>query len=51
MKKVLSGVMVICTVFLVPMLAHTAAKPGFDAKEIRIAQWVPRQDRRRHGDR
>lgn len=41
MKKVLIGVMVICTVFLVPMLAHAAAKPGFDAKEIRIAQWGP----------
>jgi branched-chain amino acid transport system substrate-binding protein len=41
MKKVLIGVMVICTVFLIPMLAHAAAKPGFDAKEIRIAQWGP----------
>lgn len=33
--------MVICTVFLIPMLAQAAAKPGFDAKEIRIAQWGP----------
>ncbi len=33
--------MVICTVFLIPMLAHAAAKPGFDDKEIRIAQWGP----------
>ncbi|MGD0022585.1 MAG: ABC transporter substrate-binding protein [Smithellaceae bacterium] len=41
MKKVLIGVMVICTVFLIPMLAQAAAKPGFDAKEIRIAQWGP----------
>lgn len=33
--------MVICTVFLIPMPSQAAAKPGFDAKEIRIAQWGP----------
>ena len=43
--------MVICMVFLIPVLAQAAAKPGFDAKEIRIANGVPRQDPRRRGDR
>lgn len=41
MKKVLITVMIICSVFLITILANAAAKPGFDDKEIRIAQWGP----------
>jgi len=41
MRKVLIGVMVLCAAFLVVILAYAAGKPGFDAKEIRIAQWGP----------
>jgi len=41
MKKVLVGVLVLCTAFLVVILAYAAGKPGFDAKEIRIGQWGP----------
>ena len=33
--------MVLCTAFLVVIMAFAASKPGFDAKEIRIAQWGP----------
>ena len=40
MKKVLVAVMILCAAFLIPMAAG-AAKPGFDDKEIRIAQWGP----------
>jgi branched-chain amino acid transport system substrate-binding protein len=41
MKKILIVAMIICTVFMIPVLAGAAAKPGFDDKEIRIAQWGP----------
>ena len=41
MRKVLFVVMLICTAFLVLILAYAAGKPGFDDKEIRIAQWGP----------
>lgn len=40
MKKVVFGMFVICSVFLAAVPA-SAARPGFDAKEIRIAQWGP----------
>lgn len=40
MKRVLFLVMIFCVIFTIPVLAG-AAKPGFDAKEIRIAQWGP----------
>ena len=41
MKKVVIAVMVLCTVFAISIFANAAAKPGFDDKEIRIAQWGP----------
>ena len=41
MKKVVIAVMVVCTVFAISIFANAAAKPGFDDKEIRIAQWGP----------
>ena len=41
MRKVFIGAIVLCTAFLVVILAFAAGKPGFDAKEIRIAQWGP----------
>lgn len=41
MKKVVIAVSVLCTVFMISILANAAAKPGFDDKEIRIAQWGP----------
>jgi branched-chain amino acid transport system substrate-binding protein len=41
MKKVLITVMIICSIFLITIMANAAAKPGFDDKEIRIAQWGP----------
>ncbi len=41
MKRALIGTMVACAAILVFVLAGTAAKPGFDDKEIRIAQWGP----------
>ena len=40
MRKVLIAVMIVCTVFMISSVAG-AAKPGFDDKEIRIAQWGP----------
>ncbi|HRY37828.1 MAG TPA: ABC transporter substrate-binding protein [Smithellaceae bacterium] len=40
MRKVLIAVMMVCTVFMISSVAG-AAKPGFDSKEIRIAQWGP----------
>ncbi|MDD4356232.1 MAG: ABC transporter substrate-binding protein [Smithellaceae bacterium] len=40
MKKVLIAVMIVSTVFMISSWA-CAAKPGFDSKEIRIAQWGP----------
>lgn len=40
MRKVLIAVMIVCTVFMISSAAG-AAKPGFDSKEIRIAQWGP----------
>ena len=40
MRKVLIAVMMVCTVFMISSIAG-AAKPGFDDKEIRIAQWGP----------
>jgi ABC-type branched-subunit amino acid transport system substrate-binding protein len=41
MKKVVIAVMVVCIVFAISIFANAAAKPGFDDKEIRIAQWGP----------
>jgi len=41
MRKALTGVIVLCAVFLVMLPAFAAGKPGFDSKEIRIAQWGP----------
>jgi branched-chain amino acid transport system substrate-binding protein len=41
MKKGLIAMMILCTVSMIPILANAAAKPGFDDKEIRIAQWGP----------
>jgi len=41
MKKTVLAVTVLCTVFLISTFADAAAKPGFDDKEIRIAQWGP----------
>ena len=40
MKKILIVVMVGCSLFLMLAMAN-AGKPGFDDKEIRIAQWGP----------
>jgi len=40
MRKVLIAVMIVCTVFMISSAAG-AARPGFDGKEIRIAQWGP----------
>jgi branched-chain amino acid transport system substrate-binding protein len=40
MRKVLIGIVVICTAFLMPFLAH-AGMTGFDDNEIRIGQWGP----------
>ncbi len=40
MRKLLIAVMIVCTVFMIASIAG-AAKPGFDDKEIRIAQWGP----------
>ena len=40
MKKVLFSIFIICAFFLMASPAD-AARPGFDAKEIRIAQWSP----------
>lgn len=33
--------MILCTVFVCSLLVFAAGKPGFDDKEIRIAQWGP----------
>jgi ABC-type branched-subunit amino acid transport system substrate-binding protein len=41
MKKAVIAVMVVCTVFAISIFVNAAAKPGFDDKEIRIAQWGP----------
>ena len=41
MKKVLVTVMIVCMVLMIPIIAGADAKPGFDDKEIRIAQWGP----------
>jgi branched-chain amino acid transport system substrate-binding protein len=41
MKKVLVVITIVCMVLTIPILASAAAKPGFDDKEIRIAQWGP----------
>jgi branched-chain amino acid transport system substrate-binding protein len=41
MRKVLIGAAVICAAILAFVLANAAGKPGFDDKEIRIAQWGP----------
>ncbi|MFO7569034.1 MAG: ABC transporter substrate-binding protein [Smithellaceae bacterium] len=40
MKKVWVVAIVLCSLMMIPMLAG-AARPGFDDKEIRIAQWGP----------
>ncbi len=49
MRKVLIAVMVVCTVLMISGLAG-AAKPGFDDKEIRIAQWGPQTGPAAPGD-
>ncbi|MCE5212789.1 MAG: ABC transporter substrate-binding protein [Deltaproteobacteria bacterium] len=41
MKKILIASMILCTVFVCSLLVFAAGKPGFDDKEIRIAQWGP----------
>ena len=41
MKKVVLTSLVLCAVFVCSLLVFAAAKPGFDDKEIRIAQWGP----------
>ncbi|OPY82064.1 MAG: hypothetical protein A4E71_03294 [Smithella sp. PtaU1.Bin162] len=41
MKKILIPVMIVCSFFLISSPANAAGKPGFDGKEIRIAQWGP----------
>jgi branched-chain amino acid transport system substrate-binding protein len=41
MRKVLIGVMIVFAASLLLVLAFAAGKPGFDDKEIRIAQWGP----------
>lgn len=41
MKKSLIAVIMVCSVFLMAVIANAQAKPGFDDKEIRIAQWGP----------
>lgn len=41
MKKALIAVMIVCSFFLMTILAYAEAKPGFDDKEIRIAQFGP----------
>lgn len=41
MKKTLIAVMIVCSFFLMLLQANAAGKPGFDDKEIRIAQWGP----------
>jgi branched-chain amino acid transport system substrate-binding protein len=40
MRRVLFVLFIICSIFLLAVPAE-AARPGFDAKEIRIAQWGP----------
>lgn len=40
MKRFLAVVMMVCVATAIPWVAN-AAKPGFDNKEIRIAQWGP----------
>ena len=40
MKRVLFSMVIMCTVFLMAVPVF-AARPGFDAKEIRIGQWGP----------
>ena len=41
MKKIIVAFIVICAVCALSLFAMAAAKPGFDGKEIRIAQWGP----------
>ncbi len=41
MKKILIAVTVLCSFFLMTILVYAEAKPGFDDKEIRIAQFGP----------
>lgn len=41
MKKAVIASMIVCAVCVCSLLAYAAAKPGFDDKEIRIAQWGP----------
>lgn len=41
MKKAVIASMILCAVFVFSLLVYAAAKPGFDDKEIRIAQWGP----------
>jgi branched-chain amino acid transport system substrate-binding protein len=41
MKKVVITSLVLSAVFVCSLLVFAAAKPGFDDKEIRIAQWGP----------
>ena len=41
MKKVFVVGIIICAALLVVLMATAAPKQGFDAKEIRIAQWGP----------
>jgi len=41
MKKIFIAAVVLCCIVSMTVLANAAAKPGFDNKEIRIAQWGP----------
>jgi branched-chain amino acid transport system substrate-binding protein len=41
MKRVLIASMIVCAFFVCSLLVFAAAKPGFDDKEIRVAQWGP----------
>lgn len=41
MKKLMVSVFVVCAMLAMVILAYAAARPGFDNKEIRIAQWGP----------
>ncbi|HON58274.1 MAG TPA: ABC transporter substrate-binding protein [Smithella sp.] len=41
MKKLIVSIFVVCAVLTVVIFAYAAARPGFDNKEIRIAQWGP----------
>jgi ABC-type branched-subunit amino acid transport system substrate-binding protein len=41
MKKLIVSMLVVCAFLAMVILAYAAARPGFDNKEIRIAQWGP----------